>query len=541
MNKRVIIQRISYKSIIIILVIGLLFYYLNFLTPLNWDDYSYKFISQSINDKTTYRPVNNLVDIIGSLFNSYFFINGRSLCNFFIHLFSGIIGKEIFNFVNTLLFIGFIILLNIYNNKFNPLYLIFSFSLVFLLFPAFNETILWMTGSINYLWSCTGILIFLCLFKYFSYTTFKNNYYCIILFIISLILGWSNEGISLPLAGALIIYFLWKRFNINTFLLFLIFGFITGSFICSFAPSTINRSGMSQNSLLYTFIHKGESFIIVLCKLRAFYVLILLFLIKYINYFRRNKNDLFSFYKINFILIFSALFSFIIIFLAGQTDTRSAVGVEFFSLLLILKLFSYGSRKFNQNGLILFGFLTIFLLPFIFYYSYVNYRNFKSAEYQLTNTNNEIILYDDIRIPYIFQKYILVPRSYNFISYKLGNGALNLYYDKPIILFLPNNIYKDIKKDKDILIDIFSQKNYKFYVLPIKFNDRGKTPYFKLNIMNNIDIPIFLRPFKNKLDRYSASEIPIKDYQTVSINGNYYLVIGRNEIIDKRINSINLK
>lgn len=539
MSKYYLIYKI--KSFFILFFIINIIYLLNYLTPLNWDDFSYKFIFELNNEANPLRLVSNVPDILYSQYNHYFSTNGRSICHFFVQLFSGIIGKEIFNFVNTLVYIGFIILLNIYNNKFNTLYLFFSFSLVFLLFPAFNETVLWMTGSINYLWTCTGTLVFLCLFKYFSYNTKKYNCYWIILFIVSFILGWSHEGISLPLAGALIMYFLWKKSQINFFQLFLILGFIAGSFICSFSPSTINRSAVNQSSLTYLLIHKGESFFIVLCKLRALYVLILLFIIKYVGYFRRNKNDLILFWRNNFILIFCVLFSFIIIFLAGQTDTRSAVGLEFFSLLLILRLFSYGNRKFNNFGKKLFCFLAIILLPFIFYYSYENCKNFNNVEYQLKETDYEIILYKDMYIPGFIRQYIMVPRSYNFISRELGNGALNLFYEKSNIIFVPYNIYKNIKDSKKKIYNIALQTDYKFYVLPIEENYKDKVPYFILNQVNDKDIPLIFRAFKNKLDRYRALEIMAQDYQFVNIDGNDYMLIGRNEMVDNRVNSIVLK
>lgn len=529
------------KCVFILVLIGIIIYTLNYLTPLNWDDYSYKFITENNTDKNSLRLVNNFSDIIISQSNHYFSINGRSLCHFFVQLFSGIIGKEIFNFVNTFVFVSFIILLTLYSNKIDLLNILFTFSLVFLLFPALNETILWMTGSINYLWTCTGIILFLCLFKYFSYTTFKKNYYCIILFIISLILGWSNEGISLPLAGTLIIYFLWKRFNLNTFQLFLILGFITGSFICSFAPSTINRSEVTQSSFTYIILHKGEAFLIVLAKLRALYALFFLFLIKYFLEFKSSKNLLLKFCQENIILIGSWFCSFFIIFIAGQTDTRSAVGVEFFSILIILSLFQYGKVNYYRYFKFVLCILTFILLPFIVYYSYVNYKNFKTVEYQLTKTNNNIILYDDIHIPSFIKQFIMVPRSYNFISCGLGNSALNLFYGKRNIIFLPYQIYQDLKNRRNIIYNLNLQGDYKFYVMPLEDMDRKTIPYFILNPDNDADIPIILRHFKNKLDRYSATEIPAQDYQFININGDIYLIIGRNEIVDKRVNSIILK
>lgn len=537
--KNILELNIKTYYIIIIIFLGGIIFFLNYFTPLNWDDYSYKFISEINNENHQLKLIKNIPDIIYSQYNHYFSTNGRSICHIFVQLFSGIIGKDIFNYFNTVIFISFILLITYYVNKLCPSNILLSFSIIFLLFPAFNETILWMTGSINYLWTCTGIIIFLIILQ--KNRIQNNKVFTFSLFLVGLIVGWSNEGISLPLTGGLIFYLIFNRFNDKEVNLFLIIGFFLGSFICSFAPSTINRSEITQSSITYLLLHKGEAFFIVLSKLRAIYIFIFFFILKYFTEFKERKVLFLNFLKENTILIGSLFFSFFIIFLAGQTDTRSAVGVEFFSIILILRLFPFKSKVYNNICKLIFSLITIVFMPFILIYSYENYKNFKSIEYQLTKTNNEIILYDDIKIPDIFLHYILVPRSYNFISYKMGNKALNTVYNRTEVIFLPTNIYKDITADKKIINDIMLQKNYKFYVIPLNETGYKPTPYYELNLIEEKNIPLLLRPFKDKLDRYSASEIQASDYQMIRIKDNNFMLVGRNEMVDRRVNRIIFK
>ena len=532
-------MNIKIYYIIIILFIGGIFFSLNYITPLNWDDYSYKFIFENHNDNHPLRLIRNIPDIVYSQYNHYFTTNGRSLCHFFVQLFTGIIGKDIFNYFNTLVFIFFIIFITYFTLQLTPLNILFSFSLILLLFPSFNETVLWMTGSINYLWNCTGIILFLIILQKQKFHNNKILFFFLFLFCV--IVGWSNEGLSLPLTGGLIVYIIYKRFNLKATNLFLIIGFIIGSIICSIAPSTINRAELTHSSFIYIILHKGEVFLIVLYKLRAFYLLISLIVIKYFLEFKRNKAILLRFYQDNILLIASCFFSFFIIFIAGQTDTRSAVGVEFFSILLILKLFPFKFKLYNKISRLFFIMSSIIILPFIFYYSFKNYNNFKAVEYQILKTNNEIILYHDIKIPIFLKQYVLVPRCYNFISYRMGNGALNSFYKKSNLIFIPYNIYTTLKEGKYNINKIELKKDYKFYILPIKYYDLEKKPFFILNTLEDNDIPLFYRPLKNKLDRYNVIEIQVQDYQYVNINGNYYLLIGRNEMIDKRVKSIALR
>lgn len=525
--------------IFIILIIGGVILLLNLFTPLNWDDYNYKFISEANDESHPLRLVTSVNDVINSQYNHYFSTNGRSICHFFVQIFSALIGKDIFNYINTSVFISFIILLTFYTLKLNPLNIFFSFSLIILLFPAFNETILWMTGSINYLWSCTGILLFLVLFQQLKSQYNKLLY--VPFFLLSCIIGWSNEGVSLPFAGGLIIFLFLNRIKVNAIKFWLIAGFLIGSFVCSFAPSTINRSEVNQNSIGYLLLHKGEAFFIVLSKLRAVYLFIFFFILKYFTEFQEKKAFLFNFFKDNSILIGALGFSFFIILLAGQTETRSAVGVEFFSIILILRLFPFKKAVFNNLCKLIFSMISIVFIPFILNYSFENYKNFKSVEDQLKNTNNEIILYNNLKIPYIFQRYILVPRSYNFISNKMSNKALNIFYDRSKVIFLPKNIFKDIIDGNNIIKDIMLQKNYKFYVIPLNETVYKGSPYYELNLIEDKNIPLLLRPFKDKLDRFSASEIPASDFQIIKIKDKNFMLVGRNEIVDNRVNKIIIK
>ena len=142
---------------ITLLIIGIAFWVLNCLTPEYNDDYSYKFIWDNERGKT----IESIGDIFISQYHHYFSMNGRSIVHFIVQLFTGIWGKGIFNIINTLVFLCFVCIITRLYTNIIPSNLLFGFCTIFLLYPIFSETVLWMTGSINYMWTSTVICLFL--------------------------------------------------------------------------------------------------------------------------------------------------------------------------------------------------------------------------------------------------------------------------------------------------------------------------------------------------------------------------------------------
>ncbi len=78
--------------------------------------------------------------------------------------------KFIFNIVNPIVFLivsGIIYkLTNFSKQKFNTIRLLFIVMLIVLFVPRFGETILWETGSINYLWTFGIMLTFISIYHW---------------------------------------------------------------------------------------------------------------------------------------------------------------------------------------------------------------------------------------------------------------------------------------------------------------------------------------------------------------------------------------
>ena len=153
---RIDFQRLLY--LILLLIIGVWFFYLNLNTPFMHDDLAYHFYydENSAIERPTSEPITSFWQIFPSMWNHYNAVNGRYTSHFIIQLFCGLIGKSVFNVFNTLvflLFIDLIVVLSFGSRQLLPLSIVI-FSIVFLL-PFPGQTMLWLTGSINYLWAAT--------------------------------------------------------------------------------------------------------------------------------------------------------------------------------------------------------------------------------------------------------------------------------------------------------------------------------------------------------------------------------------------------
>lgn len=527
----------NFKILFSLLLIYLLIWIINFLTPELGDDYWYKFYFGPVLDESD-DLITNLPSIISSQFNHYFIVNGRSFVHFFVQLFSGIFGKSIFNFINATIFTLFVYWLNKLNYRITAFNLVFIASLVFLLFPVPNETILWMTGSINYLWTSCFVCGFLLLLKKNINSTLTpiNSLWLIP----CLIIGWTHEGITMPLAGSLIIYLWVKKSTISKSAnLYFIIAFIIGVFFCSFSPGTFNRINSSNANAVIMLLYRLQSVFIVSSKLIGVYVIIC-FAVIYLILLKRNYiKSLKNFYLNNLIILNAFIFSFGIIFISGFWYDRGAVGVALYSILLILKLINklpgllskYFKIGFMVSGMIIY----VLIIP----YSILNFKQDKIVMSKIRNTQSNIIVYDDIEIPFFLDKFILKKiNAENILITDYRNRYIARIYGLDNLRFIPKRIYNIIKEDQVESYQIKDQMNFPFYIL--KINNNNMDPYFILRKSNPNEIPFYCKPFAKKLLKYSADSIPCQNYEIFNINGLSYIVILKNDNIDFRLEDIKL-
>ena len=189
------------KKIIFIMIITSVFglmYILNSKTMLVSDDFPYHFVFSREPSADT-KFITNPIEIFGSMATHWRIWGGRVSVHYLLQ-FAFMFGTNFFNIVNSAMFVllGILIYKHINNTKEIKLsYLITIYATIFLFVPQPASTIMWKSGSANYLWSSVLILCMTLIFKkhYDNLDSIKDNYLnMILLFPLGLIVGCSNEN-----------------------------------------------------------------------------------------------------------------------------------------------------------------------------------------------------------------------------------------------------------------------------------------------------------------------------------------------------------
>lgn len=149
----------SKRALAVVLVLLFLFMLaLNFITPYQADDFAYHFRFDNG------EALDSVADIFPSLAAHSQILNGRLIAHFFVHLFE-FLPKAVFNVINAAVFIALLVLMGRFVTcdlpRSRAAVLLLSFFAVWVFLPAFGEVVLWLDGSVNYLWAIVLNLVFL--------------------------------------------------------------------------------------------------------------------------------------------------------------------------------------------------------------------------------------------------------------------------------------------------------------------------------------------------------------------------------------------
>lgn len=232
---------------LITLLIGVLFYALNYYTPLYADDYSYSF------SLSTGERIESISQIIDSQIVHYQNINGRSITHTLAQIFL-LIGDDVFNFTNTLFYLVLLYLIYFHAcgsfKNFSIVKFSMSAMLLFLSCPAFGQSFLWITGAANYLY---GILIILCVLlpyrqqadgRSVTHSLLLEIIAAIVYLLLGVIAGWTNENTSVAMIVMMIgymVFFHIKSIKIHAWNITGCVGGIVGCILMLSSPGTASR------------------------------------------------------------------------------------------------------------------------------------------------------------------------------------------------------------------------------------------------------------------------------------------------------------
>ena len=542
MNNR--IARNQVMLFLTIIIIVFFFYLLNLFTPENTDDYIYKFYFHDGHVDTTTR-IKKIADIIHSQICHYQIWNGRSFVHAIVQLFTGIIGKNIFNPINTFVFLSFLLLLCKCGHckiTASSILVCLLFSLLFM--PAFGVCFLMMTGSINYLWASVAILVFLLLLE--NRQNKPIAFSSITLVFVGILCGWTHEGITAPLSIGVFAYaIIYKRVFFKKETSILCLGFFIGVLMCALSPGTLGRAQIGEEANSTVLFMKLLSGITVMGKMRLFYILVFLLAIGKMQGIINIKKWI----KNNILLTGGMIGSLGLIMLSGFTSSRAGIGLELFSMILIIKILPQLMQVlFSRRAAYPLFIISTILMAAMTFYNFKNYKEYKSLISQITQTDNYIIETQQANVPPFFTRFIVRPiddegGEYDNNFWDKGyNPVISSYFNRDSLIFLPSRFISDLNSNNYITFS--DGDKLPFYAKRIsaeEYEKEIKKITFNLRDAEKDDIPIFYRPFANKLNRYAASSIDAQKYTKVNIRGNYYLLVSKNSNIDWRVQNLIIK
>lgn len=337
--------------ILLILVSMFLLCHSVLLSP---DDYNYTFVQGTYMQKKV-DSLENALETAKYFYNNW---TGRVIPHVLIGIFRNL-NELIYEIVNSFVFIIFIIMITkVLNKKSTFLSLLSVFG--YLTFSRmFGEKFGWISGSFNYLWPSTFLIIFI----YYFYNYFKENIKInklgkITLILFAFITGFTHENVAF-VGGAFLVCLL--LFNIKNFLKFeknkkivVILIFITfalGAVATIFAPGNFTRASQTDISFSWEFLNNykeniGPIFITILS-------MIIVIVIENIDKIK-NKNFKLKEYSFNIVkdevlfFILPAILATLPMAIISYFPPRAFLAYETMFMIILTKNVCYLAEKFNK-------------------------------------------------------------------------------------------------------------------------------------------------------------------------------------------------
>lgn len=525
---------------LIIILSGIAFYSLTISSPRYVsDDAFYSYIggmSLMMDDADSgYVPVGSFADAVRSQTQDYFRVNGRFIAHSIVSYFCGVLGYDAFHIFNTLMFL-LLVCFSVrimetkgYNTGRPSLtYLAIITGLLFLMpVPA---QIFWgqIAFSVNYLWSSAILSAFVYLLLQIKDRDFGRKWLIyMLIFVFSVFCGAFQESFSVAMSGALFMYFLTHRKEINKTVSVLVSGYWIGTAAVTFAPANFIRfvsdkgandiSGIVRyfSNLAHIFIDSAPLALLTI----ALVIMALFFRKRTAEYLKHNQ--LFCHY-----LVFAVLMTTV-----AYTGKHQLTGISLVSIWMLAEMFLMSFTK-ESGKAALYTEISLAVLLIGIYIPIHGYRTLNGKEY---NRMESVEIHDGtVEIP-DYQKhcidmagnwlsrrftlcYYAVPWLKDGMSLRLSDGQSKsmvkciLPQTMEYIVGLCNDGSNMVKED------IFHSEEYGFYVIrSIRESCPGRLIY---KTGTN-----FLGKIKNKVFGKSdlpSREIPISQTDSFEKDGYIY-------------------
>lgn len=334
------------------IVVAVTFAYMVFLnskTPLIADDFVYTFIFG------TSVPVRNLGDIVISQISYYTTWGGRVAAEVLTQTFM-FLGKDVFNVANSLCYIVFCLAVYFLavGRRIRFELLLLTTILIWFFIPMFGQTVMWLTGSCNYLWCGTIILLAILPFRLYEekQTKLLNSiWFALLMTPLFFISGITNENTA---GGMILIMLLYCGINIKrkvkipafayTGLLFSIAGFLCMLFAPGNSLRVANESAVAEVTMMVGSNPIITRFAYFAYNLYALMPLVILAAIAFVML--RNEKDRKAWVNFGIFTVAAAAAMFVML-APPKFPPRAMFGLAAF--LIIAVVYAFGQLKLTEE------------------------------------------------------------------------------------------------------------------------------------------------------------------------------------------------
>lgn len=470
---------------IFFVIIGIAFYLLDRFSLFYLDDYmyAYKF--------GTYEPIKTLKDILESQCDHYMQHNGRFLVHCIVQMFCGILGVEWFRIFNTIAFCAFAGLTTriIYNSWNKPIvYYAFASLIILLFIPRISFTILGnMSMCINYLWVGVATLCFFLLLDKLKYKKTNVWYKNVGYVLVGILIGSLQESFSIPVAGALFIYYCINFKKFRGSIVWLVCGYWLGSLILVLAPSNFLRLDQQSHfvglkGLIFDSIYRMMSILFDYKLFIVFGAIVLIGLLlnrkKYIEFICCNQ-----FY---FLMLMIAI-SFPI--LVAYTKSHQLFFAGWLVIILMLRLI-----KIHFKPFLLFPLAILFTPMYVYTYkamANISEKRMKRIE-NVINSDAGCVISEynanDITMwPSLIYRFVDIPINDIFLDYvsMYHTGRDDNY--KVLLPCLVDELAKICNDNNELSDNVYYLPNYQCYVAKVPSGSEVKLEVEKINPILSYD------------------------------------------------------
>ena len=218
----------------LLLVACCVFYFMNVLTTFKDDDMLHSMVIGELTH------VGSVGDLLRSYWNKYFILNGRS-SDMLVEFFCAFLGKPVFNVLNTLVFalLAHVVCL-LASGKHSLLALSLFCLCIASCYPSPGETMLWLAGSCNYMWTVTATLwiIYYLLHHRQDRLGWTRG---VLLIVGAFLAGAGNEATSFAFIASMALYYLFNRDGIDRIVVVVMAGYALGVLMILASPAGWRR------------------------------------------------------------------------------------------------------------------------------------------------------------------------------------------------------------------------------------------------------------------------------------------------------------